>query len=76
LERSKHVPTTKLIFFVIIFAIWVRNATAQGGRYHGRDLEKEFVLGCTNDQLVAKRILLRDKSLAITWESLPLIQFS
>ena len=64
----------RLVIFVIIFATSVRNAAAQRGYF--RDPERTFLRGYTDRELVnEKKLLAVDKSRAITWEALPLIEF-
>jgi len=65
----------KLVIFVIIFATSVRHATAQRG-YRAGAILKYLDRGYTDEQLVnEKKLLAVNKSRAITWEDLPLIQF-
>jgi hypothetical protein len=62
------------VIFVTIFATSVRHATAQ--RSYFRDPEKTILRGYTDEELVNEKKLLNvDKSQAITWEELPLIEF-
>ncbi len=66
----------KPVIFVIIFATSVRHATAQRSGYRARDILKDLDRGYTDEELVnEKNLLAVDKSRAITWEALPLIEF-
>ena len=61
------------VLFVTIFATCVQHAIAQKTTL--RDIERNSLRGYTDEELQNEKKLLRDKSRAITWESLPLIEY-
>src|SRR6188474_2286092 len=64
----------KLAFFVLMLAALARHAAAQSPRVRAQNLLRDLDRGYTDKELIAEKKLLNDKSRAITWEALPLIE--
>ncbi|HEX4415026.1 MAG TPA: hypothetical protein VH107_15425 [Lacipirellulaceae bacterium] len=56
-------------------ATFARPAAAQNFGFRGRDFDKTVDRGYTDEELIAEKKLLLDKSRSITWEVLPFIEF-
>lgn len=65
----------RAVIILILIASFARPAAAQNFGFRGRDFDKVLDRGYTDEELIAEKKLLLDKSKPITWEVLPLIEF-